>query len=74
MFDYHQLLTTMKLADANSFIKQPLKVQQDKTLITLVIDPGEEEILSEHTTQFTLRSCPRDADSAKYALCSTRAS
>ena len=58
----------MKLADASNLTKLPLKVQTEKTLITLVLDPAEEEILSEHTTQFTLRSRPRDPDSAKYKV------
>ena len=58
----------MKLADASSITKLPLKVQTEKTLITLVIDPAEEEILSEHTLQFTLLSRPTDADSAKYKV------
>ena len=39
-----------------------------KSVISLVQDPSEEEVLMEHASQFTLRSVPANADSPTYKV------
>ena len=57
----------MKIAEAHHLTKTASDTKS-KALVTLTIDPAEEEILSEHTKQFTLRSRPAEADSPSYKV------
>ena len=54
-----------KTADATSNTSPS---ERAKAIISLTVDPQEDEIPSEYSTQFTLKSQPTEADSPKYKV------